>query len=55
MLAVEPANRAALGLRLKTLKILLEQAVTGDDNNYEKDYLRRRIAVTENALHGLSG
>jgi hypothetical protein len=55
VLAAEPADRAALGLRLKTLKILLNQALAGEDNNYEKDYLRRRIAVTEDALQGISG
>ena len=55
MLAAEPVKRAALGLRLKTLKMLLNQALAGDDNNHEKDYLRRRIAVTEDALQDLPG
>ena len=55
VLAAAPVKRAALGLRLKTLKMLLNQALAGDDNNYEKDYLRRRIAVTEDALQDLPG
>jgi hypothetical protein len=55
VLAAEPANPAALGLRLKTLKTLLDQALAGEDNNYEKDYLRRRIAVTEDALQDIAG
>ena len=55
VLAAEPVNQAALGLRLRTLKMLLYQALAGDDNNYEKDYLRRRIAVTEDALQDLPG
>jgi len=52
VLAAEPVKRAALGLRLK---MLLNQALAGDDNNYENDYLRRRITVTEDALQDLTG
>lgn len=55
VLAAEVDNRAALGLRLRTLQMLLDQAVASDDNNYEKDYLRRRIAVAEEALQDLVG
>lgn len=49
-LAGEPGNPAALQLRLETLQLLLQEAMDGPGNNYEKDYLRRRIAVTEEAL-----
>ena len=49
-LAAEPENQQALTMRLQTLQQLLEQAKAGDGNNYEKDYLRRRIAITEEAL-----
>ncbi len=52
VLAAEPNNKAALNIRLDTLNALLEEAKAGDDNNYEKDYLRRRIAITEETLAG---
>ncbi len=44
-------HRAALETRLAILESMLERAI-GDDggNNYEKDYLRSRIAITEKAL-----
>lgn len=53
VLAAEPANREALSTRLETLQALLQQAKAGDGNNYEKDYLRRRITITEEALAAL--
>jgi len=43
------AQKPALNLRLKVLGSMLEAAVVGG-NNYEKDYLRRRIQVTLEAL-----
>ncbi|MCZ6828011.1 MAG: MBL fold metallo-hydrolase, partial [Gammaproteobacteria bacterium] len=51
ILAADPDHRAALETRLEILQFMLERAI-GDDggNNYEKDYLRSRIAITEQAL-----
>ena len=49
-LAGEPGNKQALQQRLQALQLLLQQALDGTSNNYEKDYLRRRIAVTEEAI-----
>jgi len=50
LLAANEQNAAALNLRLEVLNLMLQQAVDGSGNNYEKDYLRSRIAVTEEAL-----
>jgi alkyl sulfatase BDS1-like metallo-beta-lactamase superfamily hydrolase len=51
ILAEDPANQAALEVRLSTLQFMLERAKADNGgNNYEKDYLRRRIAITEQAL-----
>lgn len=50
LLAANEQNTAALNLRLEVLNLMLQQAVDGSGNNYEKDYLRSRIAVTEEAL-----
>lgn len=47
--AGEPANAAALTLRLTTLEGMLETAIQGG-NNYEKDYLREQIKETKEAL-----
>ncbi len=41
---------AAYRLRLDVLKQMLDTAVNGHGNNYEKDYLRRRIQLTTEAL-----
>lgn len=49
-LAADPADQSALETRLSLLQSLLEQAARGTGNNYEKDYLRHRISVTEQAL-----
>ena len=49
-LAGDSGNKQALQLRLQALQTLLQQALDGTSNNYEKDYLRRRIAVTEEAI-----
>ena len=49
-LAVENNNRQALTLRRTVLEYLLEQAVNSTGNNYEKDYLRARINVTQATL-----
>lgn len=48
-LAAHSGNKQALQVRLEVLQLMLQQAVIGG-NNYEKDYLRRRIVVTEEAL-----
>lgn len=45
-----PADRAALELRLQTLEGMLQSAIDGLGNNYEKDYLRQQIAQTRDAL-----
>ena len=51
ILAETPDHRAALETRLSILQYMLERAVADNGgNNYEKDYLRRRIAITEEAL-----
>jgi alkyl sulfatase BDS1-like metallo-beta-lactamase superfamily hydrolase len=51
VLAAEPANRSALETRLSILEFMLERAIGEDGgNNYEKDYLRSRIAITEQSL-----
>jgi alkyl sulfatase BDS1-like metallo-beta-lactamase superfamily hydrolase len=51
VLAAEPANRPALETRLSILEFMLERAIGEDGgNNYEKDYLRSRIAITEQSL-----
>lgn len=50
VLAAEPENKPALELRLQTLELMLQQAIEGPGNNYEKDFLRRRIVVTEEQL-----
>ena len=49
-LAAEPSNQQALTTRLQTLQLLLEEAQAGAGTNYEKDNLRRRVAITEEAL-----
>ena len=56
VLAGDPANRTALTTRLEILEFMLERAI-GDDggNNYEKDFLRRRIAITRQTLAGAGG
>ncbi|MEH6548496.1 MAG: MBL fold metallo-hydrolase [Pseudomonadales bacterium] len=50
VLAADETNRDALLLRKQALEQLLEHAVTVTHNSYEKDYLRRLIVVTEEAL-----
>ena len=51
ILAGNPKHRAALETRLSVLQYILERAVADNGgNNYEKDYLRRRIAITEETL-----
>lgn len=50
VLAAEPNNKRALAVRLETLQVMLQQAIDGPGNNYEKDFLRRRIAITEEQL-----
>jgi alkyl sulfatase BDS1-like metallo-beta-lactamase superfamily hydrolase len=51
ILAENPDHRAALETRLSLLQYMLERAVADNGgNNYEKDYLRRRIAITEETL-----
>jgi alkyl sulfatase BDS1-like metallo-beta-lactamase superfamily hydrolase len=51
VLAGDPGNRSALQTRLSILEFMLERAVGEDGgNNYEKDYLRSRINVTQQAL-----
>lgn len=51
MLAGDPSHRVALETRLSLLHSMLERAMDDNGgNNYEKDYLRRRIAITEEAL-----
>ena len=49
-LAKSPTHKPSLGLRLIVLEGMLQQAIDGVGNNYEKDYLRRRIEVTKEAL-----
>lgn len=49
-LAGEPGNKQALAVRLQALQLLLQRALDGTSNNYEKDYLRRRIALTEETI-----
>lgn len=49
-LAGEPANAAALTIRLSALKALLDQAENGFRVDYEMYYLRRRIEITEELL-----
>jgi alkyl sulfatase BDS1-like metallo-beta-lactamase superfamily hydrolase len=51
VLEADPGNRPALEARLSILEFMLERAI-GDDggNNYEKDYLRSRIAITGQSL-----
>lgn len=46
-LAGSPGNTAALAVRHQVLNQMLEIAINGKGNNYEKDYLRARIAATE--------
>ncbi len=53
-LSQDPVWRPGLELRLKVLDDMLETAVSGKGNNYEKDYLRARIALTRQDL-GLEG
>jgi alkyl sulfatase BDS1-like metallo-beta-lactamase superfamily hydrolase len=48
-LAADETNQSALKLRLATLEIMLAEAVDVG-NNYEKDYLRYRVRVTQDAL-----
>jgi alkyl sulfatase BDS1-like metallo-beta-lactamase superfamily hydrolase len=48
-LDAEPANAEALRAKLETLHLLLEQ--TGDVNHHEVFWLRREIAMTEDALN----
>lgn len=51
ILAEDPINQAALETRLSTLQFMLERAKADNGgNNYEKDYLRSRIAITDQAL-----
>jgi alkyl sulfatase BDS1-like metallo-beta-lactamase superfamily hydrolase len=51
ILAEDPTNQAALKTRLSALQFMLERAKADNGgNNYEKDYLRSRIAITEQAL-----
>lgn len=50
LLAAQPNHPAALNTRLATLNAMLVQALAGDGNNYEKDYLRMRIRVTEESI-----
>ena len=52
ILASDNNHQGALNLRLEVLNKMLEAAVIGG-NNYEKDYLRRRISVTEHQLGNL--
>lgn len=49
ILSSDENHRGALELRLQVLGNMLDSAVIGG-NNYEKDYLRRRITVTEEKL-----
>ena len=49
-LSGQPGNREALGLRRSTLEGMLQAAIDGDGNNYEKDYLRQQIDMTKEAL-----
>ena len=46
ILAADAHNRNALQLRLQVLQVMLKNAVSGG-NNFEKDYLRQRIALTQ--------
>ena len=48
--AGDPTNRAALELRLTVFQGMLQAAIDGLGNNYEKDYLRQQIALTQEAL-----
>ncbi len=48
--AGDPDNAPALRLRLTTLEAMLQTAIDGVGNNYEKDYLRQQIALTREAL-----
>jgi len=51
ILAEDPTNQAALETRLSALQFMLGRAKADNGgNNYEKDYLRSRIAITEQAL-----
>ena len=46
-----PDDDAVWNARLEVLQYMLERAIGEDGgNNYEKDYLRSRIAITEQAL-----
>lgn len=49
LLAANPGHGGALQLRLAVLETLLRSSGTGG-NNYEKDYLRSRIAITKDSL-----
>jgi len=51
-LAGEAGYRPALELRLAVLETMLQRAIDTTGNNYEKDYLRRRIALTQEAMQG---
>jgi len=51
ILAEYPTNQAALETRLSTLQFMLERAKADNGgNNYEKDYLHSRIAISLQAL-----
>ena len=51
ILAQDPTHRGALETRLAVLQSMLDRAKADNGgNNYEKDYLRRRIAITEESL-----
>lgn len=51
ILSEDPANQAALDTRLSVLKFMLKRAKADNGgNNYEKDYLRSRIILTEQAM-----
>jgi alkyl sulfatase BDS1-like metallo-beta-lactamase superfamily hydrolase len=51
VLAENPYNQSALQTRLSILEFMLQRAIgENGGNNYEKDYLRSRIEITEKAL-----
>jgi alkyl sulfatase BDS1-like metallo-beta-lactamase superfamily hydrolase len=52
VLAGEPQNKAALGLRRQALNVLLVQAENGLKNDYEIYWLQHRLSDTEARLNG---
>ncbi|MDX1735541.1 MAG: MBL fold metallo-hydrolase, partial [Halioglobus sp.] len=52
VLAADPVNRSALGLRREALLVLMERAETGLKNDYEIYWLQYRLADTAQRLEG---